>query len=115
MVMARWEHASAGEGQVIVLLGEPGIGKSRITQALRERLAEEPHTRLRYQCSPYHTNSALHPVIEQIERAAGFARDDTADEKLIKLETLLHESPEASPSPTRGEGFPPLGPRREDR
>ena len=89
MVMARWSQACAGEGQVIVLSGEPGIGKSRITQALRERVADEPHTRLRYQCSPYHTNSALHPVIEQIERAAGFTRDDTSDEKLGKLEALF--------------------------
>ncbi len=86
MVMARWSQACAGEGQVILLSGEPGIGKSRITQALRERVADEPHTRLRYQCSPYHTNSALHPVIEQIERAAGFSRDDSPDEKLDKME-----------------------------
>jgi class 3 adenylate cyclase len=89
MVMARWDQAKAGEGQVIVLGGEPGIGKSRITQALRERLADEPHTRLRYQCSPYHTNSALHPVIEQLERAAGFERDDGPDRKLDKLEILF--------------------------
>ncbi len=89
MVMARWEQAKGGEGQVIVLGGEPGIGKSRITQALRERVADEPHTRLRYQCSPYHTNSALHPVIEQLERAAGFAREDTPDQKLDKLEPLI--------------------------
>jgi class 3 adenylate cyclase/tetratricopeptide (TPR) repeat protein len=89
MVMARWEQAKGGEGQVIVLGGEPGIGKSRITQALRERVADEPHTRLRYQCSPYHTNSALHPVIEQIERAAGFQRDDAPDQKLDKLEQFF--------------------------
>ncbi len=88
MVMARWEQACAGEGQVIVLGGEPGIGKSRITQAFRERVEDEPHTRLRYQCSPYHTNSALHPVIEQIERAAGFTRDDEPDNKLNKLDKL---------------------------
>ena len=89
MVTARWEQAKAGEGQVIVLGGEPGIGKSRITQALRERLADEPHMRLRYQCSPYHTNSALHPIMEQIERAAGFQRDDAPDNKLDKLERLF--------------------------
>ena len=89
MVMARWEQACAGEGQAILLSGEPGIGKSRITQALRERVADEPHTRLRYQCSPYHTNSALHPVIERIERATGFARDDTPDAKLDKLEQIF--------------------------
>ena len=92
MVMARWSQAKAGEGQVIVLSGEPGIGKSRITQALRERLADEPHARLRYQCSPYHTNSALHPVIEQLEGAAGFRRDDTQDDKLDKLERFLSVS-----------------------
>jgi len=79
MVMARWEQAKAGEGQVILLSGEPGIGKSRIAQTLREHLTDEPHTRLRYQCSPYHTNSALHPVIEQIERAANLQRDDSSD------------------------------------
>ena len=89
MVMARWEQAKEREGQVIVLSGEPGIGKSRITQALRERVADEPHTRLRYQCSPYHTNSALYPVIEQIERAAGFQRDDSPDQKLDNLEQLF--------------------------
>jgi class 3 adenylate cyclase len=89
MVMARWEQACAGEGQVILLSGEPGIGKSRITQTLRERVAEEPHTRLRYQCSPYHTNSTLHPVIEQLERAAGFQREDTPEQKLDKLESLI--------------------------
>ena len=89
MVMARWEQACAGEGQVILLSGEPGIGKSRITQTLRERVAEAPHTRLRYQCSPYHTNSTLHPVIEQIERAAGFERGDTPEQKLDKLEPIV--------------------------
>jgi hypothetical protein len=97
MVMARWGQACAGEGQLIVLSGEPGIGKSRITQALRECLADEPHTRLRYQCSPYRTNSALHPVIEQLERAAGFARDDTPDQKLDNLEALIAQSPSAKP------------------
>ncbi len=89
MVMARWDQAKAGDGQVIVLSGEPGIGKSRITQTLRERVANEPHIRLRYQCSPYHTNSALHPVIEQLERAAGFARDDAPEERLDKFEALI--------------------------
>ena len=89
MVMARWEQARAGEGQVILLSGEPGIGKSRITQTLRERVADEPQTRLRYQCSPYHTNSALHPVIEQIGRAASFQRDDSPDKKLDKLEKVF--------------------------
>ena len=89
LVLGRWEQARTGEGQVVLLSGEPGIGKSRITQVLRERLADEPHLRLRYQCSPYHTNSAFHPIIEQLERASGFARDDSPDAKLDKLENLL--------------------------
>ena len=83
-----------GEGQVVLLSGEPGIGKSRLTQVLRERIADEPHIALRYQCSPYHLNSALYPVIEQFERAAGFAREDTAEQKLDKMEAMLAGSEE---------------------
>ena len=89
LVMRRWNQAKDGEGQVVLLSGEPGIGKSRIIQALHERVAEQPHIRLRYQCSSYHSNSALFPVIEHIERAAGFVREDTAPQKLDKLEALL--------------------------
>ncbi len=88
LVMGRWEQAKAGEGHVVLLSGEPGIGKSRITQALRERLADEDHTRLRYQCSPYYSNSALYPFIAQIEHAAGFARGDDNDTRLEKLEAI---------------------------
>ena len=91
MLLARWQQAKDGEGQVVLLSGEPGIGKSRITQALRERMAGEAYTPMRYQCSPFHTNSALHAVIEQLQRAAGFGRDDSVEQKLTKLETLLHE------------------------
>ncbi len=89
LLLDRWDLAKDGEGQVVLLSGEPGIGKSRITQVLRERLADEPHTWLRYHCSPYHTNSAFYPVIAQFERVAGFARDDTADQKLDKMDTAL--------------------------
>ncbi|MCZ6894374.1 MAG: AAA family ATPase [Gammaproteobacteria bacterium] len=92
LVMERWQQARGGEGQVLLLSGEAGIGKSRITQALRERVMSEPHTHLRYQCSPYYTNSAFYPVIDQLERAAGFARNDDLDAKLDKLEALLAQS-----------------------
>ena len=73
----------------MLITGEPGIGKSRLAAALAERIAGEPHTRLRYQCSPYHTNSALHPFIAQLERAAGFKPDDPPEQKLDKLEAIL--------------------------
>ncbi len=92
LLLDRWTEAKAGEGQVVLLSGEPGIGKSRITQAFRERIAGEPHKRLRYQCSPYHTNSALYPVIGQLEFAAGLSIDDPPERKLEKLEALLAQA-----------------------
>ena len=70
LLLRRWSKAKSGEGQVVLLSGEPGIGKSRLTAALMERLAGEPHTRLRYFCSPQHTDSALYPIISQMERSA---------------------------------------------
>jgi class 3 adenylate cyclase len=81
-----------GEGQMVLLSGEAGIGKSRLTAALLERLAPEPHTRLRYFCSPQHTDSALYPIISQMERAARFTHDDTAQAKFDKLDALLAQS-----------------------
>jgi class 3 adenylate cyclase len=92
LLLRRWSKAKSGEGQVALLSGEPGVGKSRLTAALMERLAPEPHTRLRYFCSPQHTDSALYPIISQMERAAGFANDDTARAKLDKLDALLSRS-----------------------
>jgi class 3 adenylate cyclase len=89
LLLRRWARAKAGNGQVVLLSGEPGIGKSRITAALLERLQGEPHIRLRYFCSPYYQDSALFPFIDQLERAAGFAREDTASAKLELLESLL--------------------------
>jgi class 3 adenylate cyclase/predicted ATPase len=92
LLLRRWSKATSGEGQVVLLSGEAGIGKSRLTAAIMEVLAGEPHMRLRYFCSPQHTSSALHPIIRQMERAARLARDDTLQAKLDKLDALLQHS-----------------------
>jgi hypothetical protein len=89
LLLRRWERAKSGDGQVVLISGEPGIGKSRLTAALTERLHAEPHLRLRHFCSPYHQDSALFPFIDQLGRASGFARDDPPVAKLGKLEALL--------------------------
>jgi class 3 adenylate cyclase/predicted ATPase len=89
LLVRRWEQAKRGEGCVVLVSGEPGIGKSRIAQTIVEQLSNEPHTRLRYFCSPHHQDSALYPVISQLERAAGFLRDDTDEQRLDKLEAIL--------------------------
>ncbi len=93
ILLRRWTRAKTGEGQVVLLSGEAGIGKSRLTAALLQRLAEEPHTRLRYFCSPQHTDSALYPIISQMERAAGLTHDDNTEAKLDKLDALLAKNP----------------------
>ena len=92
LLLRRWSRAKTGEGQVALLSGEAGVGKSRLTAALLEHLASEPHTRLRVFCSPRHTDSALYPTIGQIERAAGFMHDDTPQAKLDKLDALLAQT-----------------------
>jgi class 3 adenylate cyclase/predicted ATPase len=89
LLLRRWSKAKTSEGQVVLLSGEAGIGKSRLTAALLERLAGEPHTRLRYFCSPQHTDSALHPIIGQMERAAGLTPFDAPRAKLDKLDAVL--------------------------
>jgi class 3 adenylate cyclase len=89
LLMRRWAQAKGGDGCVVLISGEPGIGKSRIVQTVSERIGSETHTRLRYFCSPHHQESALFPVTAQLERAAGFAREDSAEERLAKLETVL--------------------------
>jgi class 3 adenylate cyclase/predicted ATPase len=92
LLLRRWSRAKSGEGQVVLLSGEAGIGKSRLTAALLERIADEPHTRLRYFCSPQHTDSAFYPIIGQMERAAGLAHGDTAQMKFDKLGALLAQT-----------------------
>lgn len=85
----QWHRAKGGEGRVVLLSGEPGIGKSRLVVTLQERIQREPHTCLRYFCSPHRQDSALYPTIAQLERAAGLELDDTPESKLNKLAALL--------------------------
>jgi hypothetical protein len=92
LLLRRWARATTGEGQVVLLSGEAGIGKSRLSAALMEGLAAEPHTRLRYFCSPQHIDSAFYALIGQFERAAGFAQGDTPQTKLDKLDALLAQT-----------------------
>jgi len=92
LLLGCWARAGSGEGQAVLLSGEAGIGKSRLTAVLIEKLAGEPHTRLRYFCSPQHTDSPLYPIIGQMERAAELSREDTPEAKLDKLDALLTQS-----------------------
>jgi class 3 adenylate cyclase/predicted ATPase len=92
LLLRRWSKATSGEGQVVLLSGEAGIGKSRITAALLERLVSEPHTRLRYFCSPQHTDSAFYPIIGQMERAAAITHDNALPTKLDKLDAVLAQT-----------------------
>jgi class 3 adenylate cyclase/predicted ATPase len=89
LVMERWERAKDGEGQVMLLTGEPGIGKSRLLRAVRENLVAGSYLPLNHYCSPFHQTSVLHPVIDLLERGAQFARDDAPSRRLDKLEKLL--------------------------
>ena len=92
LLLRRWRRAKAGEGQVVLISGEPGIGKSRLSRAVGEHIGAEPHFRPRYFCSLHHRDSTLHPFVAQLERVAGFARDDAPATRLDKLEALLAQS-----------------------
>jgi len=92
LILRRWDKAKSGEGQVVLLSGEPGIRKSRLTAAVMERLGGEPHIRLRYYCSPQASDSAFFPIIGHMQRAAGFLHDDTLQTKLNKLDALLAQT-----------------------
>ncbi len=89
LFLRRWESVKDGEGAVILLSGEPGIGKSRIAETVLELLSDDPHARVRYYCSPHHQDSALYPLINQLERAAGFRRGDTDEQRIAKLEAAV--------------------------
>jgi class 3 adenylate cyclase len=128
LLTRRWQQAKSGDGSVVLISGEPGIGKSRIAQTVLERISAEPHTRLRYFCSPHHQDSALYPSIAQLERAAGFRREDTDEQRLAKLEAVLaqgtNDLSEAVPlladllSIPTGDRYPPLNltpQRRKER
>jgi class 3 adenylate cyclase/DNA-binding SARP family transcriptional activator len=89
LLLRRWRQAASGDGRVVLLSGEPGIGKSRLAMELQERLQAEPHTRVGRFCSPHHQDSALYPIISQLQRAAEFWGGDTDQQRLDKLEALL--------------------------
>src|SRR5262249_42594850 len=96
LLLDRWELARVGEGQVVLLQGEPGIGKSRMLLAFRERLRERVQVTLQSQCSPYYTNSAFYPIADHLERTLKFERSDTADQRLDKIERHLIDQFERS-------------------
>ena len=92
LLLDRWQQAQEGEGQVVLLSGEPGIGKSRVMSTLRERLTAQGAQAVRFQCSPYHINSAFYSSIDNFERVLKFSRDESPESKLDKLEALILET-----------------------
>jgi len=118
LIRDRWQRAKEGEGQVFLLGGEPGIGKSRVVRAFRDELTAEPSFRFRYQCLSYYTNSILHPIRQHFERVAGFLPDDDDRARIDKLELALAESVRNNPESVSlmaamlsidiGDRYPPL-------
>ena len=100
-LLTLWERVKAGHGHVALLCGEAGIGKSRACEVFLERIAAEPHVRIRYQCAPHHANSPFYPIIEQLERAANFKPGDAPDVKLDKLGAALSVTGAATPADIR--------------
>jgi predicted ATPase len=94
--MALWDRARRGIGQVGLICGEAGIGKSHLCEFLLGHIVEEPHATLRYQCSPHHLNSPFYPVISQLEHAMGFEQADASALKFEKLEAALSQAVEAT-------------------
>jgi class 3 adenylate cyclase len=99
LLRRRWEQTKAGEGQVVLLSGEPGIGKSRLVETLKDHVRQEGATPIEFRCSPYHQNSAWYPIIEHLQRLLQFGRDDTPEEKLGKLENARVGATGRSPLP----------------
>ena len=101
LLRRHWEYAKAGEGQVVLLSGEPGIGKSRLAQELKEQLAHEGVTHIEFRCSPYHQNSTFYPIIDHLQRLLQFGRDDSPATKLEKLQRTLsrYHFPQADTAP----------------
>ncbi|RZI38468.1 adenylate/guanylate cyclase domain-containing protein, partial [Herbaspirillum sp. HC18] len=89
LLLSRWQQVRAGDGQVVVLFGEPGIGKSRIVQEIFERIAGDRHGHVSFQCSPYYSSTAFHPFIEQLKFALGLDRDDASASSLSSLERAI--------------------------
>src|SRR5262249_31049982 len=118
LLRQRWEQAKAGEGQVMLLSGEPGIGKSRLVQELKEQVSAEGATRIEFRCSPYHQHSAFYPLIEHLQRFLQFEREKTPQARLTKLQQALaqYRFPQADTLPLvasllslpHPEGIPPL-------
>src|SRR5208282_3642255 len=109
LVLDRWTMAVAGEGQLFLLSGDPGLGKSRLCETMFSRIAAEPHTEIRLQCSPYHANSALYPVLRHFERTAGLAHDASPAVRRAHLARLFPDVTAAERAVTL------LGPRSEER